>query len=211
MVKFVEYEHWRNMIVAAAEEIEENKDYLSKLDEIIGDGDHGTTISKAMTIMTETLVAGPADDLKTLLKNISRALLGLAGGATGPLLGSMFKGLSDGMETGERIDAAVFSRMFQSSEKAVLKVSGAAVGDKTMIDAFVPAVAALCRDATTGDITRMLEAGMQAAQTGAESTKPLKAKKGRAKNMAEKSIGLLDAGSMSIAFLFKGFHKGIQS
>ena len=138
--------------------------------------------------MTETLVAGPADDLKTLLKNISRALLGLAGGATGPLLGSMFKGLSDGMETGERIDAAVFSRMFQSSEKAVLKVSGAAVGDKTMIDAFVPAVAALCRDATTGDITRMLEAGMQAAQTGAESTKPLKAKKGRAKNMAEKSI-----------------------
>ena len=211
MVKFVEYGHLRNMLSAAAEEIERNKDYLSKLDEIIGDGDHGTTISKAMTIMTEALAAGPEDDLKALLKNISRALLGFAGGATGPLLGSMFKGLSDGMEAGERIDAAVFSRMFQASEKAVLKVSGAAVGDKTMIDAFIPAVAALCRDAATGDISRMLEAGMQAAQAGAESTRALMARKGRARNMAEKSVGLLDAGAMSISFLFKGFHKGIQA
>ena len=211
MVKFMEYGQWRNMLSAAAEEIEKNKGYLSKLDEMIVDGDHGTTISKAMAIMTEALVAGPEDDLKTLLKNISRALLGFAGGATGPLLGSMFNGLSDGMEVGERIDAAVFCRMFQTSEKAVLKVSGAAVGDKTMIDAFVPAVAALCRDAPTGDISRMLEAGMQAAQAGAESTRALMARKGRARNMAEKSVGLLDAGAMSISFIFKGFHKGIQA
>jgi phosphoenolpyruvate---glycerone phosphotransferase subunit DhaL len=210
MVKFIEYEQWRRMLQAAAEEIDHNKNYLSKLDEIIGDGDHGTTISKAMAIITDTLALGPVDDLKALLNNISRALLGLAGGATGPLLGSMFKGLSDGMEVGEKIDASVLSRMFETSEKAVLKVSGAAVGDKTMIDAFVPAVAGIVREAASGDIGKMLEEGMRAAEAGAESTKSLIAKKGRAKNMGEKSIGLLDAGSMSISFLFKGFYKGIQ-
>ena len=209
MVEFLEYEQWRCMLLAAAEEIERNKNYLSKLDEIIGDGDHGTTISKAMVIMTEALTVGPADDLKVLLKNISQALLGLAGGATGPLLGSMFKGLSDGIKDSEKIDAAVLSRMFTSSEHAVLKVSGASVGDKTMIDAFVPAVAAIGSAAASGDIAKMLEAGMMAARTGAESTRPLIAKKGRAKNMGEKSIGLLDAGAMSISLIFKGFHTGI--
>jgi len=209
MLKTLEFENLKNMLLCAADDVIDNKSYLSELDAVIGDGDHGTTISRAMEILKESLGQGPEDDLKQLLKNIGWALLGVNGGATGPLLGSLFKGLSDGMDSGAEIDAAVLAKMFVSARDSVLKVSGASLGDKTMIDAFVPAVEAVLEDAG-GDIVLMLERAGAAAVAGADATIEMTAKKGRAKNMADKSVGHKDAGAASMSLIFKGFEKGIK-
>jgi len=209
MLKILEFENLKNMLLCAAADVIDNKSYLSELDAVIGDGDHGTTISRAMEILKESLGQGPEDDIKQLLKNIGWALLGVNGGATGPLLGSLFKGLSDGMESGAQIDAAVLAKMFVSARDSVLKVSGASLGDKTMIDAFVPAVEAAQEDAG-GDIVLMLERAGAAAVAGADATIEMTAKKGRAKNMSDKSVGHKDAGAASMSLIFKGFEKGIK-
>ena len=209
MLKTLEFENLKNMLLCAADNVIENKSYLSELDAVIGDGDHGTTVSRAMDLLKDSLSQGPEDDLKKLLKNIGWALLGVNGGATGPLLGSLFKGLSDGMVDGEAVDAAVLARMFASARDGVLKVSGASLGDKTMIDAFVPAVEATQEDCG-GDIVVMLEKASAAAAAGAEATVEMIAKKGRARNMADKSVGHKDAGATSMSLIFKGFEKGIK-
>ena len=209
MLQTLEFGNLKNMLLCAADEVIENKDYLSELDAVIGDGDHGTTISRAMEMLKDALDKGPEDDLKQLLKNIGWALLGVNGGATGPLLGSLFKGLSDGLESGAGIDSAAMASMFASSRDAVLKVSGAKPGDKTMIDAFVPAVEA-CQKDCGGDLVLMMERAAEAAEKGAESTIEMFAKKGRAKNLQEKSVGHKDAGATSMSFIFKGFEKGIK-
>ena len=209
MLKTLEFQNLKSMLLCAADDVIENKSYLSELDAVIGDGDHGTTIARAMEILKESLSKGPEDDLKKLLKNIGWALLGVNGGATGPLLGSLFKGLSDGMDAGETVDSAVLAKMFDSARAGVLKVSGASLGDKTMIDAFVPAVEATQQDCG-GDIIVMLERASAAAAAGAEATVEMTAKKGRAKNMADKSVGHKDAGATSMSLIFKGFEKGIK-
>ena len=203
------FENLKNMLLSAANDVIENKVYLSELDAVIGDGDHGTTIARAMEILKESVTKGPEDDLKLFLKNTGWALLGVNGGATGPLLGSLFKGLSDGLEENTEIDAVVLAAMFDSARIAVLKVSGASIGDKTMIDAFVPAVEA-CQEDCGGDIIVMMEKASAAAIAGAEATIAMTAKKGRAKNMADKSVGHKDAGATSMSIIFKGFEKGIK-
>lgn len=210
MVQVLEYKNLRNMLLCAADEIISNKDYLSQLDSVIGDGDHGTTIDRAMVILKETLEKGPEDNLKQLLKNIGWAILGVNGGATGPLLGSLFNGLSDGLEEGVSINSDVLASMFQKSKESVLKVSGAKPGDKTMLDAFIPAVDSIEMNSGAADLAIVFEQAAEAAAKGAESTIEMYARKGRAKNLQEKSIGHKDPGATSMSFLFKGFEKGIK-
>lgn len=210
MLEAIDYKVLYSMLTTAADDVIARKNYLSELDAVIGDGDHGTTISRAMEILKDSLGKGPEDDLKKLLKNVGWALLGVNGGATGPLLGSLFKGLSDGLENGAVVDAAAVAAMFASSRDAVLKVSGASLGDKTMIDAFLPAVEAIVKASDKSDLIAMFEAAAEAAEKGAKNTVDMVAKKGRAKNLQEKSRGHIDAGATSISIIFRGFEKGIK-
>ena len=209
-MKTIDYKVLNSMLMTAADDVIAKKGYLSELDAVIGDGDHGTTISRAMEILKESLEKGPEDDLKALLKNIGWALLGVNGGATGPLLGSLFKGLSDGLEKGASVGAAAVAAMFSKAREAVLKVSGASLGDKTMVDAFVPAVEAIEKSAGGADLIAMFEAAAEAAEKGADSTVDMVARKGRAKNLQEKSRGHRDAGASSMSLIFRGFEKGIK-
>ena len=210
MLVAIDYKVLHSMLTTAADDVIARKDYLSELDAVIGDGDHGTTISRAMEILKESLGKGPEDDLKLLLKNIGWALLGVNGGATGPLYGSLFKGLSDGLQDGSVLDATAVAAMFAKSREAVLKVSGASLGDKTMIDAFIPAVEAIEEASGKSDLITMFEAAAEAAEQGAKNTVDMVAKKGRAKNLQEKSRGHMDAGATSISLIFRGFEKGIK-
>ena len=132
------------------------------------------------------------------------------GGATGPLLGSLFLGLSEGMDPGEKIGPDTLGRMFSKALERVCCVSGASVGDKTMIDVLVPAVEAIKKSAPSGDIRQMLDAAAEAAESGAESTIPMRARKGRARNLADKSVGHKDPGAASLALLFRGFSLGTR-
>ncbi len=128
------------MIRSAADMIRANRDDLSKLDSAIGDGDHGMTIARAMGIAEKVIEESEKKELKGLLKDVGWGVMGVDGGATGPLLGSFLMGLSNGIDELETIDCPTLAAMFEAGLAGVRRQSKAQIGDKTMMDALLPAV-----------------------------------------------------------------------
>ncbi|MBP8128849.1 MAG: dihydroxyacetone kinase subunit L [Candidatus Hydrogenedentes bacterium] len=199
------------MLRGAAAAIRENHEWLSKLDSVGGDGDHGTTMVRAMGHL-EKAVDAASGDMAALLHDVGWAILGVDGGATGPLLGTLFMGLSEGVAGREALDAPVLAGAFAGALAKVRAQTKAQPGDKTMIDALFPAVEAMNRAAATGaGVLAVLESGAAAAEQGAAATRDMQARFGRARNIKEKSIGTQDPGATSVFLLFQGFAKGIRS
>ena len=200
----------RRMIRSAADKIRANRDELSKLDSAIGDGDHGTTIARAMGIAEKVIEEAEKKEPKGLLKDVGWGVMGVDGGATGPLLGSFLMGLSDGVGEQDVIDCRTLAAMFEAGLAGVRRQSKAQIGDKTMMDALVPAVDALRQAADEGkSIKEALRKAAEAAENGAVSTKEFRARFGRAKNLGERTIGCQDPGATSIALIFQGFLDGL--
>jgi len=197
------------MLRGAAAEVKANHEELSRLDSFGGDGDHGTTMVRAMGCMEKAIDAVSTSEVKTLLNDVGWAIMGVDGGATGPLLGMFFMGMAEGA-SGDVVDAETLARMFESGLAKVQKQTKAQVGDKTMIDALVPAVHAM-KSAGVKELADALKCAADAAEQGAASTRELQARFGRAKNIKEKSIGTQDPGATSVALIFRGFWKGAQS
>jgi dihydroxyacetone kinase-like protein len=205
------YDNVLEMLRGAAANVRANHEMLSKLDSVGGDGDHGTTMLRCMEAI-ETAIAQSQDrKLATLLDKTGWAVMGIDGGATGPLFGSLFLGMAEGCAEGEdNLDAASLAALFEEGLAAVRRRTKAQPGDKTMIDALAPAVAAVKKAAETGAAPAdALEAAAKAAETGAIATRAMQAKFGRAKNIGQKSIGAEDAGAASVACIFKGFYEGV--
>lgn len=200
---------FRSMLEAAAAQIRAHHDMLSRLDSAVGDGDHGTTILRAMEAVTQTFATGAQVNLKTLLANAGWAVMSCDGGSTGPLLGSFFLGMSEAAPSARELDAAELVSLFESGVAKMQKQSRAQIGDKTMMDAILPALAAL-RSTDPGKGTRSaLAKAAQAAAAGAEATKVMRAKFGRARNLGDRVLGHADPGAVSISLIFKGFSEGI--
>jgi dihydroxyacetone kinase-like protein len=196
------------MLRGAVREIKENHETLSALDSHGGDGDHGTSMVRAMEQVEKVLEEASSEEIKGLLNDIGWAVMGIDGGATGPLLGSLLMGMADGVEGKSSLDASALAAMFGAGLAGVQKRTRAQVGDKTMIDALVPAVDALEEAVEEGaGIAAALARAAEAAQTGALSTKGLQARFGRARNLGERSIGEQDPGATSMALIFRGFSK----
>jgi len=199
------------MIRSAADKIRANRDGLSKLDSAIGDGDHGTTIARAMTIAEKHIEESDKKDLKGLLKDVGWGVMGVDGGATGPLLGSFLMGLSNGIGEENEIDSSSVAAMFEAGLAGVRRQSKAQVGDKTMMDALLPAIDAIRQSIDAGkSIKQALQNAAEAAEKGAVSTKEFKARFGRARNLGDRTIGFQDPGATSIALIFDGFYEGVQ-
>ncbi len=200
------------MLRNAAGLIRDNQDKLSRLDSQGGDGDHGTTMVRAMDRLEQAVDENAASSsIADLLQNVGWAIMGADGGATGPLFGSFFMSMSGGVG-GETLDARSLATAFESALAGVQKNTRAKVGDKTMIDALAPAVVALRKAADNGDeITASLDRAAKAADQGARSTASMQARFGRAKNIGEKSIGHEDPGANSVSLLFKGFLQGVAT
>ncbi len=196
------------MLRQAAGCVRAEESELSRLDSFGGDGDHGTTMVRAMSKLEEAIDAAAGEDAKALLNDVGWAIMGVDGGATGPLLGSLFMAMGEGAPEGA-IDAPTFAAMLEAGLAGVRKNTRATPGDKTMIDALVPAVEAFAAAATNG-VDGALEAAADAAAAGAESTKELAARFGRAKNLGEKSKGERDPGAASMALIFRGLCEGAR-
>ena len=198
------------MIRSAADKIRANRDRLSKLDSAIGDGDHGTTIARAMGIAEKVLAESEKKELKGLLKDVGWGVMGVDGGATGPLLGSFLMGLSNGVGEQNVIDCPTLAAMFEAGLAGVRRQSRAQIGDKTMMDALLPAINAIRQAADEGkSIKEALQKAAAAAENGAVSTKKFQARFGRAKNLGERTIGFQDPGATSMALIFQGFLEGL--
>jgi len=193
------------MIAGAAASIRANHAMLSELDCAAGDGDHGATMLRAVEKLEQAFGPGGPEDLKTCLKDAGWSVLGVDGGASSSLLGVFFGGMADA--AGNDITG-----MFEAGLAALRKQTKAQPGDKTMMDALVPAIQALRAAVDAGkSMAESLRDAAAAARTGAEATRNLTARYGRAKFLGDKTRGHVDPGAASISLIFEGFDQGFSN
>jgi len=210
MGKGVGYNELVAMLRAAIKQVRDNQAMLSQLDSVGGDGDHGTTMARAMALVEKAIAACKKKDIKSLLNDVGWAIMGVDGGATGPLLGTFFLGMATAMADKKPVDARGLAALFEAGLAALQKTTKAQVGDKTMMDALVPAVAALRAAAEAGqDVAACLAAAAAAADKGALSTKNFPARFGRAKNLGDRTIGHQDPGATSVWLILRGFAQAV--
>jgi len=189
----------------SAEVIAENRVELITLDREIGDGDHGENLDRGFTAVVAKLDglaedAAPAD----VFKLVATTLISTVGGASGPLFGTAFLKASGAISGRADLDGEALVALLTAARDGVVLRGKAAVGDKTMIDAWTPAVDAAAAAAADGDDERaVLEAAAHAAEEGARATEPLVAHKGRASYLGERAIGHRDPGAQSSALLLR--------
>lgn len=200
------------MLRGAIAEVRAQHEELTRLDSFGGDGDHGTTMLRAVAAMETVLDGAGSLPPGALLHEVGWALMGIDGGATGPLLGTLFAGMAEAVGDATFVDAPYLAAAFAAGLTAVGKRTKARPGDKTLMDALVPAAEAMGAAAASNEVVReMLRLAAEAALRGAESTAAMAARFGRAKNVGAKSIGHPDAGATSISLMLRGFFKGLES
>lgn len=192
---------FKAMMNKALENIKAREEEFSKLDAVIGDGDHGTAIVTALSSIVHSAQQGT--EFKSMLSDMGMNVMLEVSGSTSTLLGSLFFGMSDNAQ-GTELDAAGVKKMFAGGLANVKQQTNAKVGDKTMMDALIPAVEAM-QNCSSDDIKDILKAGAEAALAGAESTVQMKANFGRARNYGERSIGFMDSGAASWSCMFASF------
>ncbi|MDR2036775.1 MAG: DAK2 domain-containing protein [Bacteroidales bacterium] len=195
------------MIRNASLRIKERESEFSELDAVIGDGDHGTAMVAAMNAIVEAAEKGT--EFKTMLNDMGFNVMMQTSGSTSTLLGAFLLGMSD-HSAGTSLDAGAVKEMFAGGLKNIQTQTQAKKGDKTMMDALIPAVEAM-QETQSEDIARIIDAGAKAAQTGAGSTIALKANFGRARNYGERSIGFADSGATSWACMFSAFAEAVNN
>ncbi|MEA2316423.1 MAG: phosphoenolpyruvate---glycerone phosphotransferase subunit DhaL [Solirubrobacteraceae bacterium] len=195
-----------------AAEMAENRAYLSRLDGDIGDGDHGTNMDRGMKKVLERLEGADSDDIGATLKAVGMALVSSVGGAAGPLYGTFFMQMGQATAGRSDLDVAALAEALDAGVKGVQKRGKAEPGDKTMVDALLPAVDALQEASQQGgDVGEALKRAAEAAREGMESTVPMVARKGRASYLGERSAGHQDPGATSTHLLLKSAAEAVAS
>ncbi|MFE8012025.1 dihydroxyacetone kinase subunit DhaL [Streptomyces antibioticus] len=183
---------FRRWMTAAAASVDREADHLTALDSPIGDADHGSNLRRGFLAVTAALEKEAPDTPGAVLVLAGRQLISTVGGASGPLYGTLLRRTGKALGDAAEVSEERFAEALDAGVDAVMRLGGAAPGDKTMIDALVPAVAALGEG---------FGAAAAAAERGAEATVPLRARKGRASYLGERSIGHRDPGATSAALL----------
>jgi len=194
------YEQVTDWIRRFAAEVTERKNELTKLDQAIGDGDHGTNMDRGLRKAVEKLDAVEGDDVGAALKAVGMALVSSVGGAGGPLYGTFFLQAGQSAAGRSELDADGFAAAVKAGVEGVQSRGKAEPEDKTMIDALLPAAAAL---AEGGTLAEAAARGADAAEEGMRATIPLIARKGRASYLGERSRGHQDPGATSSALMMR--------
>lgn len=183
---------FRRWLTAVAASVEREADRLTELDSAIGDADHGSNLQRGFRAVTAALESEPPATPGATLILAGRQLISTVGGASGPLYGTLLRRTGKALGDAAEVTAAQLAEALGAGVAAVAQLGGAKAGDKTMIDALEPAVAALGTS---------FAAAATAAEEGAVATVPLQARKGRASYLGERSIGHQDPGATSSALL----------
>jgi dihydroxyacetone kinase-like protein len=192
----------RDWIHGYASTIAENRAELVRLDTAIGDGDHGTNMDRGMRKAVEKVDDTAGDDIGGLLKAVGMALVSSVGGAAGPLYGTLFLQMGTASAGREELDLAGWTAMLEAGVQGVRARGKAEPGDKTMIDALVPALDALRAAGDDGSgLAAALRRSAEAAEEGMRATIPLEARRGRASYLGPRSVGHQDPGATSAQLL----------
>lgn len=199
----------RRWITLAAADVASHRDYLIDLDRAIGDGDHGENMDRGFTAALAALESAEDADISGVLKTVAKTLMSTVGGAAGPLYGTAFLRASKAAAGGGELDGAGVAAIIAGALEGIQARGKATTGEKTMVDAWSPACeAARAAVAAGGDASAVLEAAATAAEAGARATEPLRATKGRASYLGERSIGHLDPGAVSTSLILRAAARG---
>ncbi|WP_445330609.1 dihydroxyacetone kinase subunit DhaL [Streptomyces sp. GSL17-111] len=184
---------FRRWLTAAAATVEEEADRLTELDSAIGDADHGANMRRGLTAVVSAVEEERPPTPGAVLVLAGRTLVSTVGGASGPLYGTLLRRTGKALDDAPEVGLARLAGALRTGVDAVGQLGGATAGDKTMLDALLPALDALDEG---------LDAAARAAEKGAGDTVPMRARKGRASYLGERSIGHQDPGATSSALLF---------
>jgi len=198
--------YWLELSAAS---FQQHKDELTQLDAAIGDADHGANMARGFNAVQGKLASLQGQDLGAIFKAVAMTLISTVGGASGPLYGTFFLQAAASAAGKTSLAPPELFAVFQAGLQGLMNRGKAAVGDKTMVDALAPAVAALKPEGAEG-LAKLLDRAVAAAKDGAESTVPLVAKKGRASYLGERSAGHKDPGAASTVLLLEALQRAAR-
>lgn len=199
---WLDLEQTIKMFVHVSHKMEAEKDHLTKLDQAIGDADHGIGMARGFEAVRNALPEASFDSIGAVLKKIGTVLMMSVGGASGAIFGTLFRGGAVNLMTENRFNSSSLSNFLKDGMAAVKERGGAKEGDKTMLDALVPA-ATKSSELLDAPLCQSLIAVSEAAREGMEKTKDMLAKTGKAKTMGNRAIGHIDPGAVTTYLILK--------
>jgi dihydroxyacetone kinase-like protein len=193
--------------------VRDQRDYLTQLDSAIGDGDHGTNMNRGFEAVEKAL-AGQNGSVPPgrLLIVAGKTLVSTVGGASGPLWGSALRAAGRSLGDADRFEGVELAAALDAAIAAVVDLGAATPGDKTMIDALLPAAQALHDGLDSGmPLQAAITAASEAAEEGARATVPMLARKGRASYLGERSVGHQDPGATSAALILRALERAVAA
>lgn len=202
---------FQRMFICGAELIIEKEPYLTEIDTVIGDGDHGIGMKRGCEAVRMLLKKEGYSYVDELCYGVSTELIKTMGGASGIIFGTMFFGGLSRLGHKEYVTARQLSEYFIEGERSIERRGKAKPGQKTMLDALYPACAAMEQAAVqSGDVVLLFREAFRAAERGAEESRNLKSRIGRSKNFKDKTLGLPDPGAVSTSLWFQAFYETIS-
>ena len=202
----------RAWVAAVATAVAAERDRLTELDAAIGDGDHGVNLTRGFTAVTTALEGSDADTPGGVAILVGRTLISSVGGASGPLYGTFFRAMGKAFGRGGALDAEQVQAGLAAGLDGIGKLGSAVPGDKTMVDALTPALAAWEADVVDGGtLSTAAAAAAAAAAEGAEATIPMEARRGRASYLGPRSVGHEDPGAASSALVLAALRDAIDA
>ena len=200
----------KEVLIAISNKINEEKDFLTELDNKIADGDHGINLARGFSAVEEMIKDSSDEDLGTIFKNVGMKLVSTVGGAAGPLYGTAFLRAANVVNNKNDISLVDFVYCLDAAIEGV-KFRGKSVqGEKTMLDAMIPALEAINNSlANKDDNKTALYNGVNAAFDGVDYTKTIVATKGRASYIGDRSIGYQDPGATSFSLILETIYKEV--
>ncbi len=199
------------MLLSASERIVQSEAELTRLDSVIGDGDHGVGMRDGFTEVKHVLENSEFEDAYSLMREVGITLVKTMGGASGVIFGTLFISGCTALSGKQYVNADELIDFFDAGARTIAKRGRTAAGDKTMLDALLPAVEAMRKArVASDDVEAVMNAAYEGACAGAEATKGMISRKGRSKNFREKTLGVVDPGAVSLSIIFGGMCAAIK-
>lgn len=210
-MEFVTVKQLQDALLHTCDLIIESEPMLTELDMTIGDGDHGVGMRDGFAVLREALKSNEFSSVYELMCEAGTQLVKSMGGASGVIFGTLFIGGREALKGKDRVSADDLISFFEESAANISRRGRTGPGDKTMLDALLPAIESMKESRKkTSDIVTILEAAYKGALLGVKNTKSMIPRLGRAKNFREKAIGYPDPGAVSLSLIFKGLSEGIR-
>ena len=211
MTKTLDLSNFLQIILEIERNIRDNSLMLCELDAVIGDGDHGTTLSRGLKNAVDVIESDKPSSISALLICTGNTMIESMGGASGPIFGSLFKDMGKAAEGKEQVTLSDLYDMYERGARKIMKIGQVTAGEKTLMDSLLPALDVLKKSVEKGD--EILEAFAQmveASKAGVENTKNMIATKGRARYAGERSIGHQDAGATSVTLILEATYNSLE-